>query len=102
MFILSNFISSLANVLEVVLTFFYWIMLIRCLISWVNPDPYNPVVQFLYKTTEPILVPIRRVIPMTWGVGLDLSPLVAFLIFIFLKSFLVRTLFDLAARLRMS
>ena len=98
MFVLSNFISSLAQVLEVALTFFYWLMLIRCLISWVNPDPYNPVVQFLYKTTEPMLTPIRRLFPVAWGIGIDLSPLVAFLILIFLKSFLVRTLFDLAAR----
>ena len=102
MFILSNLISSLAQVLDIVLTFFYWLMLIRCLISWVNPDPYNPIVQFLYKTTEPMLAPIRRVIPVTWGIGIDFSPLIAFLILIFLKSFLLRTLFDLAAQLRVS
>ena len=100
MFVLANFISSFAQLLDVVLTFFYWVMLVRCLISWVNPDPYNPVVQFLYKTTEPILAPIRRIIPMTWGIGIDFSPLIAFLLFVFLKSFLVRTLFDVAARLR--
>ena len=98
MFVLANLISSLAQILDYALTFFYWLMLIRCLISWVNPDPNNPVVQFLYKTTEPILAPIRRVIPVTWGVGIDFSPLIAFLLFVFLRSFLVRTLFDLAAR----
>jgi len=102
MFIVANLISSFAQVLDIALTVFYWLMLVRCLISWVNPDPYNPVVQFLYKTTEPILVPIRRILPMNWGIGIDLSPLLAFLILIFIKSFLVRTLFDLAARLRIS
>lgn len=100
MFILANFISSLAHVLDIALTFFYWLMLIRCLLSWVNPDPHNPLVQFLYKTTEPILAPLRRLFPIGWGVGIDLSPLVAFLILIFLKSFLIRTLIDLSARLR--
>ena len=102
MFIVANLISSLAQILDIVLTVFYWLMLIRCLISWVNPDPYNPMVQFLYKTTEPILAPIRRLIPMGWGIGIDLSPLVAFLLLIFLKLFLVRTLFDVAAQNRLS
>jgi len=102
MFIVANLISSLAQILDIVLTVFYWLMLIRCLISWVNPDPYNPMVQFLYKTTEPILAPIRRLIPMGWGIGIDLSPLVAFLLLIFLKLFLVRTLFDVAAQIRLS
>ena len=100
MFVLSNLLSSLAHILDIVLTIFYWLMLVRCLISWVNPDPNNPVVQFLYKTTEPVLYPIRRLLPLQFGIGLDLSPIFAFLILIFLKSFLVRTLFDLAARLR--
>ncbi|MBI4435999.1 MAG: YggT family protein [Candidatus Omnitrophica bacterium] len=100
MFILSNFLASVARLLEVALTIFYWLMLIRCLISWVNPDPYNSLVQFLYKVTEPVLAPIRRVIPMAWGIGFDLSPLIAFLLLLFLQSFLVRTLLDLAARIR--
>ena len=100
MFILSNFLASIAQVLDVTLTVFYWLMLIRCLISWVNPDPYNTLVQFLYKTTEPVLAPIRRIIPAAWGIGIDLSPLLAFLLLLLVKSFLVRTLLDIAARLR--
>ncbi len=100
MFILSNFLSSLAQVLDVALTIFYWILLIRCIVSWVNPDPYNSIVQFLYKVTEPILVPVRKLIPLDWGIGIDLSPLLAFLLLLLVKSFLVRTLYDLALRLR--
>ena len=100
MFVASNFISSFAQILDVALTIFYWLMLIRCLISWVNPDPNNQIVQFLYKATEPVLTPIRRLLPLHMGIGIDLSPLIAFLLLIFLRSFLVRTLFDLAARLR--
>ena len=100
MFVLSNFLASVAQLLDVALSIFYWLMLIRCLISWVNPDPYNALVQFLYKTTDPVLAPIRRILPSGWGIGIDLSPLIAFFLLIFLKSFLVRTLLDIAARMR--
>ena len=100
MFILSNLLQALASVLNVVLTLIYWLILIRALISWVNPDPYNPIVQFLYKVTEPILYPIRKMLPLNFGIGIDISPIIAFLILIFLKSFLVRTLLDISLRLR--
>lgn len=100
MFVLSNFLVSLAHILDIVLTILYWLILIRALISWVNPDPYNPVVQFLYKTTEPILYPIRKFLPLGFKFGIDISPIIAFLAIIFLKSFLVRTILDLATRLR--
>lgn len=100
MFILSNFLASAAQVLDVALTIFYWLLLVRCVISWVNADPNNALVQFLYKVTEPVLIPVRKLIPPVWGIGLDLSPLIAFLILLFVKSFLVRTLLDIAARMR--
>jgi YggT family protein len=99
MFVLSNFLVALARILDIVLTVLYWLLLIRALISWVNPDPYNPIVQFLYKTTEPILYPIRRILPFSLKFGIDISPLIAFLIIIFLKSFLVKTLIDISLRL---
>ncbi len=99
MFILANLLTALAQVVEVILTIYYWLILIRALISWVNPDPWNPIVRFLERATEPVLVPIRRAIPM-FNFGIDLSPLIAFVILLFLKSFLVRTLMDLAVRMR--
>jgi YggT family protein len=99
MFIASNFVVALAQIVDVILGALYWLILVRALISWVNPDPYNPIVQFLYKTTEPILYPIRRVLPSGLRFGIDLSPLIAFLLIMFLKSFLVQTLFDLARRI---
>ena len=68
--------------------------------SWVNPDPFNPIVQFLEKSTEPILSPIRRILPLNFGFGIDISPIIAFLAIMFLKSFLVNTLLDLAVRLK--
>lgn len=100
MFIFSNLISATASLLEIFLTVFYWLILIRALISWVNPDPYNPIVQFLNKVTEPALYHIRRVLPLNFNIGIDLSPLIAVLMIIFLKNFLVKTLFDLAYRLK--
>lgn len=100
MFVMSNFLFSLAKVMDIGLTFLYWLILIRALISWINPDPYNPIVQFLYKTTEPILDPIRRRLPLGFRFGIDISPIIAFLAIMFLKSFLVRTLFDLAMKMK--
>ncbi len=97
MFILSNFISAAAAVLNLLLSVLYWLILIRALISWVNPDPYNALVQFLYRTTEPVLQPIRNLLP---AMGIDISAIIVFFIIIFLKAFLVPTLVELAARLR--
>lgn len=100
MFIFSNLLAAVASLLNTVLTILYWLILIRALLSWVNPDPYNQIVQFLYKTTEPILYPIRKMIPVSFGIGIDISPIIAFLILIFLRSFLVKTLLDISFRLR--
>ncbi len=101
MFILANFLIAIAHVLEMALSLLYWLILIRALISWVNPDPFNPIVQFLNKATEPILAPIRRVLPASFRFGIDISPLIAFLAIVFLKSFLVKTIIDFAVRLKL-
>ncbi|MCX5694621.1 MAG: YggT family protein [Candidatus Omnitrophica bacterium] len=100
MFILSNFISSIAHILDVILNIVCWLVVIRALISWVNPDPDNAIVQFLYKTTEPILEPIRRRLPLNLRFGIDISPLIVFLVVVFLKSFLIKSLFDLSIWVR--
>ncbi|OGP34694.1 MAG: hypothetical protein A2X87_07620 [Deltaproteobacteria bacterium GWC2_42_51] len=87
-----------ATVIYYLLTIYMWIIIIRSLISWVNPDPYNPIVRFLYQATEPVLYPIRRRLPFMGGI--DLSPIIVLLIIIFLQVFLVKTLNELALRLR--
>ncbi len=99
MFVLGNLLAALAQVLSIVLTVLSWAILIRAVISWVNPDPYNPIVQILHRMTEPFLEPLRRVLP-TWRIGLDLSPLIAFLLIVFLQKFLIATLMDLSLRIR--
>lgn len=100
MFILANFISAVAHILDVLLNIIYWLVLIRALASWVNPDPLNPIVQFLNKTTEPILEPIRRRLPLNLRFGIDISPIIVILVIMFLKSFLIKTLFDLGMWVR--
>lgn len=97
MFVVSNFIEAIAIVVNIVLTIMYWLILIRALISWVNPDPFNPLVQFLYRTTEPVLEPVRRLLP---ALPIDISPIIVWLLIMFLKHFLVSSLIELAMRLK--
>jgi YggT family protein len=98
MFILSNFIIALARVLDIGLSLYMWIIIAQAVISWVNPDPYNPIVRFLYSVTEPVLYNIRRRIPVYFG-GLDFSPIIVILVIIFIQTFLVQSLMQLAARI---
>ena len=90
MFVISQFINALATVLDMLLRLYSWIIIIRALISWVNPDPYNPIVQFLYRSTEPVLRPIRRVIPPLGGI--DISPLIALVAIYFIQIWLIPVL----------
>ncbi|MCX7982368.1 MAG: YggT family protein [Syntrophales bacterium] len=98
MFIFGNFLVALAKVIDVILTIYLWIVIISAVISWVNPDPYNPIVRFLRRMTEPILSRIRRLLPVT-GMGVDFSPVVLILIIYFLQWFLVKSLIQLAVRI---
>ncbi len=95
MFALSNFIIALAKVIDIILTVYLWIIVARALISWVNPDPYNKIVIFLYRVTEPVLAPIRRIIPRH-NLPIDFAPLVVLLVIIFLQYFLVQTMIQAA------
>lgn len=96
MFALGNFIRAIATVLNVVLTLYMWLIIIRAVLSWVNPDPFNPIVRFINSATEPVLYQIRRRIPVTFG-GIDFSPLIVILVIYFLQIFLVETLLGWSA-----
>ena len=98
MFVLSNFVVALARIVDLVLTLYMWVIIFRAVISWVNPDPYNQIVIFLYRVTEPVLGPIRRKLPFR-NVGIDFSPMVVILIILFLQYFLVATMIQLAQRI---
>lgn len=95
MFVVGNFLNALGSVIYYVLEIYIYVVVARALISWVNPDPWNPIVRFLDKVTEPALAPIRRLIG--WRLGLDLSPFILILILIFLQKFVVPSLFQMAA-----
>lgn len=98
MFIIGNFLYAAAYVADIALELYMWAIIISALLSWVNPDPYNPIVRFLYKVTEPVLYPLRR--SMGAMGGLDLSPMIVILVIIFIRRFLIASLFDIAMRLK--
>ncbi len=98
MFVLANLLEAAATVINMGLTFLLILVFARAVISWVQADPYNPIVQFLYTTTEPILRPIRRRLPAMTGI--DISPLVVVMIVVFMQQFLVRSLVQIAQTLR--
>ena len=95
--VLSTLIQALAQILSMVINIYIWVVIIAALISWVRPDPYNPIVQILYKLTEPLYAKIRRVIPTIIG-GVDLTPILVILALKFIDLFVVQLLFSLASR----
>jgi YggT family protein len=96
---MENLIVALAKIIDMALTIYIWIIIGRALISWVNPDPYNQIVIFLYRATEPVLAPIRRLIPFR-GLGIDIAPIVVIMIIYFLQMFLVKTMIQFTDYLR--
>ncbi len=99
MFVVGNFINALAFLLHSVLNIYMWIVIVACLITWVNPDPYNPLVRFLYNVTEPVFRLVRRIIPLP-ATGIDFSPIFVVLAIQFLDWFLVPTLTQVASQFR--
>jgi len=98
--IAANFVYATAQVLDGVLAFYFWLIIAAVIVSWVNADPRNPIVRFLYATTEPVLYQIRRLLPFVVMGGLDFSPLLLILFVQFLRSFVVQSLIDVAHRMR--
>jgi len=99
MFVISNLLIAVGKVADIALTIFMWIVIARAILSWVNPDPYNPIVRFIHNITEPVLYQIRRRIPLSFG-GIDFSPILVLLAVIFLQRFVVESLYELARSLR--
>jgi YggT family protein len=97
MFVVGNTLLGLATVLDYALSFYSWIIIARALISWVNPDPWNPIVQFLTRATEPILAPVRRRVGL--GMGIDLSPLIVLAAIWFMQIAVVQSIKDIAVRM---
>lgn len=95
MFAVRNLLIALATVIDIALVSFMFITIARAVLSWVSPDPYNPIVRFIHNVTEPVLYRIRRRLPMMFG-GMDFSPIAVILIIIFLRIFVVESLKGLA------
>ena len=98
MFIAGNVLEGSATILDTVLWLYMWVIIIRALVSWVNPDPWNPIVQFLQRATDPLLYQIRKRLGMG-SMGFDFSPIIAILLIMFLQIAVVGSLKDLAIRM---
>jgi YggT family protein len=98
MFIFGNLLHAIAQILDLLLSVYMWIIIVAAIMSWVNPDPYNPIVRFFYSVTEPVLRPIRRRIGI--GIGIDISPMIVILIILFIKRFLITSLIEMAFRMK--
>jgi YggT family protein len=98
MFVFGNLLHAVAYILDTILSIYMWIIIISALLSWVNPDPYNPIVRFLHSVTEPVLRPIRR--KLGFSMGIDISPMLVILAIMFIKYFIVASIFDMGARMR--
>jgi len=98
MIVISTLLIAIAKILDMVISLYLWIVIIAALITWVRPDPYNPIVQFLYKATEPVYALIRRYIPTNFG-GFDIAPLIVILGLQFIQLFFVQLLFRIATGL---
>ncbi|MGE4518884.1 MAG: YggT family protein [Desulfobacteraceae bacterium] len=92
MFVIGNLLTAVALVLNTVLQIYMWIIIGSAILSWVNPDPFNPIVRFLRAVTEPVLSEVRKRIPVSFG-GIDFSPIIVILAIIFLQQFVVNTLY---------
>jgi len=98
MFVVSNFLMAIARILDIGLSLYMYIIIARAVISWVNPDPYNPIVRFLNSITEPVLYRIRKRLPLFFG-GMDFSPIIVILAIVFIQSFVVQSLAQMATRI---
>ena len=99
MYLIGNLLGATAKILDIALGIYLWIIIIRALLSWVNPDPHNVIVQFLYSITEPVMAKVRQMLPMS-GVGIDFSPIIVILGIIFLQEFVVKSIAMFAIQLQ--
>ena len=93
-----SLLGYLLDLVSLAIVIYIYIIIARAIISWVSPDPYNPIVRFLYRVTEPVLRPVRERLP-TSQVGLDFSPMIVILVLYFLKEFLIPVLYRIATEM---
>ncbi|MCR4666896.1 MAG: YggT family protein [Desulfovibrio sp.] len=96
MFVLANTLGAIAMVLKTVLDLYFWIVIVACLLTWVRPDPYNPIVRTLTALTEPVFLRVRRWLPFTYMSGIDFSPIVVILAIMLVENIVVQSLLQYA------
>lgn len=99
MFVFGNLFSTIGSIINMLLTIYFWIIFARAVLSWVRPDPYNPIVRTICRLVDPVTYKISRLIPTRAGM-VDFAPFILMLIIMFLQRFLVRTLIDIGERMR--
>jgi YggT family protein len=98
MFVVGNLLSAIASILDIVLQLLMLILVVNAVLSWLRPDPANPIVAFLDRVSDVVCDPIRRLFPTQFS-GFDIAPFVALLALWFTRMFLVQTLRDIAIRM---
>lgn len=98
---LSIILMKLVQLVSTLLTLYMWVVIISALLSWVNPDPYNPIVRFLRNITDPVYAKIRRLMPFVVIGGMDLSPVVVIVAIQILSALLDKMAFDMSMSMRM-
>ena len=93
---MSVLITAIARILDLAFNIYTFIVIARALISWVNPDPYNPIVRFLHSATDPILYRLRRLMPFLQAGGFDLSPIALLILLSVVQQVLISFLYQLA------
>lgn len=96
--IVGNFLEAVAVVLGLLLTFYMYVIIARAILSWVSPDPYNPIVRFIHNITEPVLYRVREKMPLDLG-GIDISPIIVIFAIVFIDNFVVASLHNIARNL---
>ncbi len=98
MFVFGHFVTGIAYILDILLNIYFWIILIRAVLSWIQPNPYNPLVRTIYKLVDPVTYKISRIIPTRVGM-IDFAPFILMILIVFLQRFLIRSLFELGTRI---
>ena len=92
---MDTLLVALARLVDLVLNVYIFIVVARALVSWVSPDPYNPIVRFLHNATDPVLYRMRRMLPFSTG-SMDFSPMILIFLLYLLQGFLVNMLVTLS------
>lgn len=100
MILISNIITGFASLIGTLSSLYMWLFIINVIFSWIQPNPFNPIVSFIRAITEPVLFRIRKYLPFTFGMGIDFSPLVAILLLQLFNSIVIQTIYEYGLQLK--